>query len=111
MDLEGKVDTLIAWALPANSPHAKNQQNWHNTLAAFLIAAWDGMFLEASPCCGTSATDAWTPEYGFKLGPPLAKAVLQANGTYHRKFASGTTVDFDTLTGVGTVSWASHFLQ
>jgi len=111
MDLEGKVDTLIAWALPANSPHAKNQQNWHNTLAAFLIAAWDGMFLEASPCCGTSATDAWTPEYGFKLGPPLAKAVLQANGTYHRKFASGTTVDFDTLTGVGTVSWASHSLE
>jgi hypothetical protein len=80
MALEGKLDTLIAWALPSNSPRARNPQNWHNTLAAFLVAAWDGMFLMASPCCGTSAEDAWTEEYAYALGPPLGRAMMQANG-------------------------------
>ena len=45
--------------------------------------------------------------YGYRLGPPLGKAVLLTNGTYHREFESGTVVNFDTLTGLGAVSWAS----
>ena len=107
MALEGKVDTVVAWALPGNSPKARNQTNWHSTLSGFLIAAWDGMFLMASPCCGTNATAAWTAEYGYKLGAPLAKATLLKNGTYYRKFTSGTQVYFDTLSNTGVVLWAS----
>eukprot|EP01043_Picozoa_sp_COSAG02_P006739 COSAG02_NODE_195_length_29750_cov_79.793329_1_plen_339_part_00 len=105
--LEGQLDTVIAWALPGNSPKSHNQTNWHNTIAAFLIAVWDGMFLMASPCCGTNATAAWTDEYSRPLGPPLAKATLLPNGTFYREFASGTKVYFDTLIGEGTIAWAS----
>eukprot|EP01046_Picozoa_sp_COSAG06_P035240 COSAG06_NODE_3769_length_4925_cov_76.558433_3_plen_72_part_00 len=60
-----------------------------------------------SQLVGTNATAAWSDEYSRPLGPPLAKATLLANGTFFREFASGTKVHFDTLTDVGSVSWAS----
>ena len=106
--LQSRLDTLIAWALPGNSPRARNQTRWHNTLSAFLIAAWDGMFLMASPCCGTSATDAWTDVYGYPLGSPLGKAKLGDDGVFRREFASGTRVVFDTNSDTGSVEWASE---
>ncbi len=48
----------------------------------------------------------WCPPlFERPLGKPVSDAVKK-HGVYHRSFASGTTVTFDTSTNKGKVAWA-----
>ena len=47
------------------------------------------------------------PEFGYKLGPPVADAVVDSNGVYTRTFGSGTVAVYNPKTGLGKITWAS----
>jgi hypothetical protein len=91
-------------------------------LAAFLI----GMDSQAYFVCGSwelcsadpplrpercapnpnSTSIPWLPVYDLPLGAPVANAT-KTGGVWHRQFASGTTVTFDTKHEKGRIFWGS----
>jgi len=100
--LEGQYETVMAWVDDPGCP--PNSAELNNTLAAFLIVAWKGMFLECTPYGGGSGKEAWRPEYERALGAPLGPA--NRTGHVHtREFASGTTVSWDIRTQEGRINW------
>jgi len=73
-------------------------------IAAFLIAAGRHSYYM---CGGWGAGRVeWFREYDLPLGEPLGNATLDLDGVYHRSFAKGTVVTFDTKSDSGTVQWA-----
>eukprot|EP01052_Picozoa_sp_SAG31_P042094 SAG31_NODE_6576_length_1965_cov_1.946409_1_plen_189_part_00 len=75
-------------------------------LAAFLVAMGEYSYF----VCGSwenypANSSTWNPVYDLPLGRPLHNATLGADRVWRREFASGTTVQFDTKTNSGTVSW------
>ena len=100
--LEGQYETVMAWVDDPGCP--PNSAALNSTLAAFLLVAWKGMFLQCTPYGGGSGKSAWRTEYERALGPPLGPA--NRTGVVHtRTFASGTTVSYDFRTKVGQINW------
>jgi hypothetical protein len=69
----GQYTTVMAWVDDPGCP--PNSAELNNTLAAFLIVAWKGMFLECTPYGGSSGKEAWRTEYEHERvrpasGPP-----------------------------------------
>lgn len=65
----------------------------------FLLAVEEGAFLG---CNG------WVKEFGYPLGKPLGKAVVnEQEGTMSRKFASGTSVMWNLVANTGRISWSA----
>lgn len=79
-----------------------------NSLAAFLIAANERSFFGCSRGWRIQTdpvNHAWHPQFDKKLGPPLGPAVKTGN-VWHRSFAAGVTVSFNTKTNAGNITWA-----
>ena len=81
------------------------RDNITDVLAAFLIGAGEysyfgcavGWYIEPDWIV-------WHPEYDRPLGAPDGEAVFE-DGVYHRTFASGTKVTFDTTDNTGFIAW------
>ncbi len=84
-----------------------------NSLAAFLIGAGERAYYACAPGWTTDArwpavADPWLdriPQYARPLGAPLANATRSPRGMWTRRFASGTNVSFNALTGNGRIAW------
>ena len=76
-------------------------------LAAFLIGAGEYSYFGCGPWYSpaTSVATQWKASYDKPLGAPIGLAVNNG-GIYTRKFASGTSVQFDTKTNKGHITWA-----
>ena len=86
-----------------------------NSLAAFLIGAGEGAYFACAPGWTTdprwpAVADPWLdplPQYSRPLGAPLGSATRTPRGIWTRRFASGTNVSFNPLTGNGRIAWGS----
>jgi hypothetical protein len=88
-----------------------NEPAVQTELAAFLVAMGRySYFLCGSwedTLSGGATTSSWLPVYDLPLGEPLGNATKHGT-VWHRSFASGTNVTFDTNTERGRVYWASQ---
>jgi len=81
------------------------------------------MFLALMPPTGSASTayfgcgpwlddgsdlsaNGWQEDYDFPLGEPLSAAAMSGDGILRRSFASGTQVEYNTVSHEGQVTWA-----
>lgn len=109
------VQTHAGYAVNGDDNHCASVLN---VLAAFLIGAGEGSFFACSrdwqvdplwPAEG-HASDwmTWHPEYSRPLGPPTGPGQRSAEGVWTRTFASGTSVMFNSSSGIGFISWGNE---
>jgi len=80
-------------------------------IAAFLIGAGEYQYYGCGGWhqrAGSDWSDHRPVELDKPLGAPLAAGEYHAaSGLWHRRFASGTQVSFNTRTNEGTITWGS----
>ena len=78
--------------------------------AFYLCGAWEQCTtnppLRPGRCAPNANQTLWWPVYDMTLGEPLANA-SKIDSVWHREFASGTKVVFDTTTNTGKITWAA----
>ena len=102
-----------------------------NAMVAFLVAAGNYSYYHCSAAPTVWSSDPawpnapdswldWRPEYDLPLGAPLGPAEQSASprrshasnaSVWTRRFASGTHVEFDGASGVGTIWWSNGKVQ
>jgi hypothetical protein len=81
----------------------------NDCLAGFLAAAGDkSFFLCLSSQDDTTPMPTWFPEFDYPLGAPDGPATQGPAGVWTRKFASGTTVQYDNNKQTGVINWSKH---
>eukprot|EP01051_Picozoa_sp_SAG22_P020136 SAG22_NODE_3949_length_1454_cov_1.016236_3_plen_147_part_00 len=88
-------------------PHGLEGYGCNNSLAAVMVVMREGVYIGAGNWRGTDILNRLIPEFHYPLGAPIGLATLDTqSGTYSRSFASGTSVTYNPMTGLGEVKWA-----
>jgi len=102
--LQRAVNAGVLFEAHASCGRNASEPEEQTKIAAFLVAAGQHSYYM---CGGWGAGSVeWFDEYDLPLGEPLGNAMLDDDGVYHRSFAKGTVVSFDTKSDTGKVQWA-----
>jgi len=80
-----------------NQPPTTESTCTQRDIILFLLAVEEGCIL---------GCDGWDPQFEKPLGNPLGPATVEGD-VYTRKFASGTSVTWNTKTDSGDINWAN----
>ena len=88
--------------------HQPNSTAGIKDLAAFLMVVRPYAYFG---CSNWEDVPTWPKQYDMPLGAPLGPAVLGADGTWRRRFRTGTTASINYHTGVASIDWGTAATQ